>query len=145
LHAAIGAGLMACLFKALREAREMLGAFGMNSILKLLRLGRFCEEPPPQCQKALEALSASSLREARRRADRVLQNAKGCERCNSLLHHAFDCLGSTLFMDDDPHALKDAFPPTEWDRFSEQVLAALIVLNGRPRTLPRFAHASPNG
>jgi hypothetical protein len=32
-----------------------------------------------------------------------------------------------------------AFKATECDRFSEQVLAALIILRGRPRMLPQDA------
>jgi hypothetical protein len=111
----------------------------MNSILKLLHLGKAPDEPRARGFKALKALSAASLPEARHRADQVLANAKRCQRCKTLLDHVFDCLGSTLFLDDDPHALVSAFKPTECDKFSEQVLAALIVRHGRPRALPRYA------
>ena len=76
----------------------MLGHRRMNSILKLFHLGQPAEEPPPGCRKALEALSASSFAEARRRAAQVLANAQRCPRCNSLLHHVFDCVGSTLLL-----------------------------------------------
>lgn len=116
----------------------MLPALYMNPILKLLRLGQR-DEPPPEGLKALDALSVASVREARRRADQILAKAKRCPSCRSLLDHVFDCLGSTLFIDDDPHALMNAFKPTECDQFSEKVLAALIVLNGRPRTRPQYA------
>lgn len=111
----------------------------MNAILKLFHVGQPAEEPPPGCGKALQALSAASFGEARRRAAQVLANARRCARCSSLLHHVFDCLGSTLFIDDDPHALVSAFQPTDRDPFAEQVLAALIVVKGRPRTQPRGA------
>jgi hypothetical protein len=117
----------------------MLRAKSMNSILRLLHRGRALDEPPPRGLKALAALRVASLREARRRAARVLTKAQRCPRCRTLLDHVFDCLGSTLFIDDDPHALMSAFKPTECDQFSEKVLAALIVLNGRPRTPPRYA------
>lgn len=117
----------------------MLLPLRMKSILKLLRPGHTCDEPPARHLKAFEALSVASLRDARRRADKVLEDAKRCQRCRNLLDHVFECLGSTLFIDDDPHELLSAFKPTERDQFSEQVLAALIVLNGRPRTLPQYA------
>jgi hypothetical protein len=112
----------------------------MNSILRLLHLGQATDEPPPRRLKALEALRVATLSEARHRADQVLAKAKRCQRCRTLLAHVFDCLGSTLFIDDDPHALVTSFTAAECDQFSEQVLAALIVLNGRPRTQPRYAH-----
>jgi hypothetical protein len=108
----------------------------MKPILKLLGLGQSRDEPPLPCFKAL---SAASLTRARRRAGRVLENAKRCQRCRTLLAHVFDCVGSTLFLDDDPHALISSFKPTLCDQFSEQVLAALIVLQGRPRTRPQYA------
>jgi hypothetical protein len=125
--------------RGLARARSMLSAVSMNPILKLLRLGRASDEPPPRALKALDALSVASLPEARRRADQILTNAKRCPCCRTLLGHVFDCLGSTLFIDDDPHTLLSAFKPTECDQFSEKVLAALIVLNGRPRTRPQYA------
>jgi hypothetical protein len=111
----------------------------MNALLDLLGLGPRAEEPPPRCVKALNALHVASMSEARRRADRVLTKARRCPCCSSLLSHVFDRVGSTLFIDDDPRALKSAFTPTECDSFSEQVLAALIVLQGRQRTRPQYA------
>jgi hypothetical protein len=115
----------------------MLRPWRMNSILKLLGVGQTVDEAAPRGFKALDALRVATLTEARRRADHVLAKAKRCQRCRTLLDHVFDCLGSTLFIDDDPHALMSAFKPAECDQFSEQVLAALIVRNGRTRTLPQ--------
>jgi len=117
----------------------MLFPSRMNSILKLLRLGQACDDPTPRCLKAFDSLSVASLPEAQRRAEQVLAKAKRCQRCRALLGHVFDCLGSTLFIDDDPHVLVSAFKPAECDQFSERVLAALIVLRGRTRTLPQYA------
>jgi hypothetical protein len=111
----------------------------MISILELFRRKRVRDAPMPRYLKAFKSLSVESLVEARRRAEQVLAKAKRCQRCTTLLNHVFDCLGSTLFIDDDPHVLIGAFKPTECDQFSEQVLAAIIVLNGRARTLPQHA------
>jgi len=113
---------------------------GMNSILKGFPFGQATDESPPQRGKALEALRVATLGEARRRADHVLAKAKRCQSCRTLLAHVFDCLGSTLFMDDDPHVLRSAFQPADCDQFSERVLAALIVRNGRPRALAPCAY-----
>jgi hypothetical protein len=111
----------------------------MISILELFRRGPPCDAPAPRCLKAFKSLSVESLRDARRRAEQVLAKAKRCPRCRTLLSHIFDCLGSTLFIDDDPHVLIGAFQPTERDQFSEQVLAAIIVLRGRTRTFAQHA------
>jgi hypothetical protein len=111
----------------------------MLSILKLFRQRPVRDARTRRYLKAFDSLSVASLAEARRRAERVLAKAKRCQRCRTLLNHVFDCLGSTLFIDDDPHMLVSAFNPTECDQFSERVLAALIVLRGRTRTLPRHA------
>lgn len=110
---------------------------GVNSVFWLLGLAR--DEAVLRHFKAFDLLSVATLSKARRRAEHVLAKAKECERCRTLLDHVFDCIGSTLFIDDDPHALLNAFKPAECDQFSEQVLAALIVLRGRPRILPQFA------
>jgi hypothetical protein len=117
----------------------MLFPLSVISILKLFRQRSARKTPAPGYLKAFKSLSVESLAEARRRAEHVLAKAERCQRCTSLLNHVFDCLGSTLFLDDDPHVLIGAFKPTECDQFSEQVLAAIIVLKGRNRTLPQLA------
>lgn len=86
--------------------------------------------------KAVRMLGARSLPEARREAAHTLKHARRCECCKSLLDHLFDRLGSTLFLDDDPEELAQAFEEAERDRFSPRVLAACIVLGGRARVLP---------
>lgn len=83
--------------------------------------------------KALKVLGSRTLGDARRRATKVLSDALRCPRCQKLLGHVFDNLGSTLFLDDDPAALECAFDPGERDPFASRVLAACIVLSGRPR------------
>ena len=89
--------------------------------------------------KALHLLGSKSLGAARRRASKVLSDALCCPRCQKLLGHVFDKLGSTLFLDDDPAALECAFDPSERDAFAARVLAACIVLSGRPRVEPALA------
>jgi hypothetical protein len=59
-----------------------------------------------------------------------------CDRCRGLLGHFFDRLGSTLFLDDDPDVLAQAFDPRECDRDGPRVIAARIVLTGRERIFP---------
>lgn len=108
----------------------------MHWIPKLFGVGRSSDDPPLPC---LKALCVASFSVARRRADGVLAKARRCPRCRALLAHVFECVGSTLFLDDDPHALIGSFQPAERDQFSERVLAALIVLQGRPRSAPSYA------
>jgi hypothetical protein len=83
--------------------------------------------------KALHFLNSKTLGEARRRASQVLSDALRCPRCQKLLGHVFDRLGSTLFLDDDPRQLECAFDQGDRDEFSARVLAACIVLSGRAR------------
>ncbi len=85
--------------------------------------------------RALSVLGSATFTEARDRATQVLANALRCPRCQKLLGHVFDNLGSTLFLDDDPVALACAFDPGERDPFAARVLAACIVLSGRARVL----------
>jgi hypothetical protein len=105
------------------------------------------DDPPPERTarasstdfKALRVLHSKSLKEGRRRASRVLADAASCPCCRNLLVHIFDRVGSTLFFDDDPQVLADAFEPSERDGFASRVLAACIVLSGRPRIIPVLA------
>jgi hypothetical protein len=83
--------------------------------------------------KSLALLGSKSLADARRRASKVLSDALRCPQCQQLLGHLFDRIGSTLFLDDDPRALECAFDRSERDAFAPRVLAACIVLSGRPR------------
>jgi hypothetical protein len=89
--------------------------------------------------KALEVLGVSSMAAARRRATDVLTTALRCPCCQGTLAHLFDRIGSTLFLDDDPAALASAFHPGERDESCARVLAACIVLSGRPRVVPALA------
>jgi hypothetical protein len=86
--------------------------------------------------KAMRLLEASNLNEARAHAAVVLERARQCRRCRSLLSHVFDRLGSTLFLDDDPEALALAFDPDECDPFAPTVIAAFIAVAGRKRLDP---------
>ncbi|RKH27356.1 hypothetical protein D7Y13_24885 [Corallococcus praedator] len=83
--------------------------------------------------KAVRMLGAEGLVDARRRAGQALERAWRCTCCRSLLAHVFERVGSTLFLDDDPEVLVQAFEDSERDRFSARVLAACIVMVGRER------------
>lgn len=83
--------------------------------------------------KAVRMLGAEGLVDARRRAGQALERAWRCDCCRSLLAHVFERVGSTLFLDDDPELLAQAFEDSERDRFSARVLAACIVMVGRER------------
>jgi hypothetical protein len=89
--------------------------------------------------KALDVLGVSSMAAAKKRATDVLTTALRCPCCQSMLGHLFDRLGSTLFLDDDPLQLARAFEPSERDESCTRVLAACIVLSGRPRVVPALA------
>jgi hypothetical protein len=102
------------------------------------------EEPPepssqdqePRGLRALVILRAHDLPEARARALIELLSAGRCQRCRSVLAHLYDRVGSTLFVDDDPDALARMFEPCERDGETSRLLAACIVLGGRPRVVP---------
>jgi hypothetical protein len=83
--------------------------------------------------KAVCLLGAQGLGEARLHAAAELVKAGRCPCCRSLLGHLHERLGSTLFLDDDPEVLAQAFAEEERDGFSARVLAACIVLVGRER------------
>jgi hypothetical protein len=73
---------------------------------------------------------------ALREAEGVLAEARPCRCCRSAVAHLFDRIGSTLFLDDDPVELAGRFDPDERDAFTPRVLAACILLRGRPRGAP---------
>lgn len=70
---------------------------------------------------------------ARRLAVRTLAQAPCCSCCDSLIHHVYLRIGSTLFFDDEPSKLLSSFSAAERAFVTPQVLAACIVLNGRER------------
>ncbi len=84
--------------------------------------------------KTLFLLGTSHLSAARRRARQILGQSWGA----ALPTTVFERLGSTLFLDDDPDKLAEAFAPAERLRFTPQVLAACIVIFGRERLQPAF-------
>ncbi len=86
--------------------------------------------------KALRYFRAKTFWEAAGSACAFLRSAEMCPRCSRALAHLYDRLGSTLFRDDDPHALIGAFDPEDRNSCTLQVLAACIVLNGRDRIVP---------
>ncbi|MBS2032134.1 MAG: hypothetical protein JST54_29820 [Deltaproteobacteria bacterium] len=82
---------------------------------------------------AVHVLGASDLPRARAIAQRELERASNCLSCSQVLKEVFERVGSTLFLDDSPELLAQAFPPAERDGFTARVLAAYIVLFGRER------------
>jgi len=90
-------------------------------------------EPPESEQPAVQVLGANDLRRARALAQREFERASSCLSCSRMLADVFDRVGSTLFLDDSPKLLAEAFPPSERDGFTARVLAAYIVLFGRER------------
>jgi hypothetical protein len=86
--------------------------------------------------KALRYFHANAFWEAARSARALLLGAKTCLGCSRALAHLYDRLGSTLFRDDDPQALIDAFDPEDRNSCTLGILAACIVLNSRERIVP---------
>ena len=74
----------------------------------------------------------SALREARA----LLAQAPACRCCATPRAHVFDRIGGALFLDDDPVILAEAFDAEERETFTPRLLAAAILLEGRPRTSP---------
>lgn len=70
---------------------------------------------------------------ARREAAALLRRPPACACCASILGHVQLRLGTTLYYDDDPAQLTQAFPPAERGAFNPRVLAACVLLTGRPR------------
>jgi hypothetical protein len=82
---------------------------------------------------ALMALGAFSSADAVDHARRVLAGAPRCSCCPSHRAHVAKYVGSTLFVDDDPHELSQAVPTSERTPWTERLIAACIVLHGRAR------------
>jgi hypothetical protein len=80
--------------------------------------------------KAVRLLGARDLHQARRLATMELMHAK---QNGNPLARVFERIGSTLFFDDDPEQLMLAFNADSRDGMSPRLLAACIVLFGRPR------------
>ncbi|MDB4971278.1 MAG: hypothetical protein JWN44_6967 [Myxococcales bacterium] len=91
---------------------------------------------PTANNKALRYFAAHTMDDALGQAAHELAAARRCACCSSALAHLRDRLGSTLFLDDDPALLAAAFPLHERDRFTPRLLAACILLYGRPRVRP---------
>ena len=89
--------------------------------------------PSSQPLRALAALGAATLAEAGLEAERELARAPHCGCCMSPRVHLAKFVGSTLFLDDDPAMLRLALPSAERARWSERLVAALIVSYGRAR------------
>jgi hypothetical protein len=84
-------------------------------------------------QRALRFFDGAPFDEAKLHARRLVAAAERCARCTRVLHQLRDRLGSTLFFDDDPRQLIQAFDPEDRDGCTLRMLAACIVLYGRER------------
>ena len=82
---------------------------------------------------ALRYFNAATFDEAIPLAHAVYAGARDCLRCRRALSLRFDCLGSTLFRDDDPYELARCFDAAEGDMCTARMLAACIVLFARDR------------
>jgi hypothetical protein len=87
--------------------------------------------------KAVRFFSASSMDEAQGAARAFLAGARYCPRCSRAHGRLPNRLGPTLFLDDDPLALIWAFDPEDRSACAAHVIAACIVLFGRPRRAAR--------
>lgn len=83
--------------------------------------------------KALRYFAGHSLTEAHQQAELELASARCCACCSSLLAHLRERLGSIIFLDDDPEELARAFSADERDEYTPRLLAACVLLYGRPR------------
>ena len=88
---------------------------------------------PGGANKALRCLDSTSLDEARPSAVSELRAAERCECCKRVLSQLHERVGSTLFRDADPAQLALAFDATDRKECTVRLLAAYIVLFGRPR------------
>jgi hypothetical protein len=88
---------------------------------------------PSRHLKAVQALGAHNLFEARAIARRELEDESACSCCRSPRDHLARFVGSTLYFDDDPAHLRRAIPFEERLQWTPRILAACIVLYGRER------------
>jgi hypothetical protein len=88
---------------------------------------------PSNLLPALATLGTVSLTHARAEGKRILGRRAHCGCCVSAYVHLSRYVGSTLFFDDKPEQLHRALPPADRDAFSPRLIAACIVLHGRPR------------
>ncbi len=86
--------------------------------------------------KALDALDAQSPSEACTLAANELARARRCGCCLTPRIHLATYVGSTLFLDDDPAELQRAIPRAEQAVWTKRLVAACIILYGRPRLTP---------
>ena len=86
--------------------------------------------------RALCYFPAKSPVDALSAARALLRSAESCPRCASALAHLYDRLGSTLFRDDDPRGLLEAFEAGDQNACTLKILAACILVTGRERILP---------
>jgi hypothetical protein len=56
--------------------------------------------------------------------------------CSRAITQLYECIGSTLFRDDDPKALLEAFEPQDQNPCTLKILATSIILYGRDRIVP---------
>jgi hypothetical protein len=84
--------------------------------------------------KALRYFHATCLSEAAGPARNAIASAARCRCCSHVIAQRFERIGSTLFYDDDPRTLIQAFDSTDRDACTLKLLAACIVLYGRERT-----------
>jgi hypothetical protein len=83
--------------------------------------------------KACTLLGADTLAQARSEAERELARGPRCGCCLTPRIHLTRFVGSTLFLDDDPHALLAAIPLDQRGNFTPRLIAACIIVHGRAR------------
>jgi len=87
----------------------------------------------PGGRSGLRYFEAATFDEAMPLARAVYAGARHCVCCRRVLARQYDCLGSTLFRDDDPYELARSFDVADGDVCTVRMLAACIVLFARDR------------
>jgi len=87
----------------------------------------------PEVAPVLRYFEAATFDEAMPLARAVYAGARHCVCCRRVLARQYDCLGSTLFRDDDPYELASSFDVADGDVCTVRMLAACIVLFARDR------------